>query len=116
MATIDIHHAHTLPDAAARKAVEDVAVKLGRKFGHGDVVPLSQTAHQKIPMRIKLGIASAALRLGCQAAGPVPSRHQLDHEGNRNVKIDRRWMSSVRVSSFSRMRTSSSILVCASGD
>ena len=33
MATIDIHHAHTLPDAAARKAGEDVAVKLGRKFG-----------------------------------------------------------------------------------
>lgn len=33
MATIDIHHAHTLPDADARRAVEDVAVKLGRKFG-----------------------------------------------------------------------------------
>ena len=33
MAMIDIHHAHTLPDAAARQAVEDVAIKLGRKFG-----------------------------------------------------------------------------------
>ncbi|HET8818226.1 MAG TPA: polyhydroxyalkanoic acid system family protein [Xanthomonadaceae bacterium] len=33
MAMIDIHHAHTLPDDAARQAVEDVAVKLGRKFG-----------------------------------------------------------------------------------
>lgn len=30
---IDIHHAHTLPIEDARKAVEDVAVKLGRKFG-----------------------------------------------------------------------------------
>lgn len=33
MAMIDIHHAHTLPTDAARKAVEDLAVKLGRKFG-----------------------------------------------------------------------------------
>lgn len=33
MATIDIHHAHTLPTDAARRAVEDVAVRLGRKFG-----------------------------------------------------------------------------------
>ena len=33
MATIDIHHAHTLPNDEARKAVEDVAIKLGRKFG-----------------------------------------------------------------------------------
>ena len=30
---IDIHHAHTLPPEVARQAVEDVAVKLGRKFG-----------------------------------------------------------------------------------
>lgn len=33
MAMIDIHHAHTLPLDAAREAVEEVAVKLGRKFG-----------------------------------------------------------------------------------
>ena len=30
---IDIHHAHTLTHDQARQAVEDVAVKLGRKFG-----------------------------------------------------------------------------------
>jgi len=33
MAMIDIQHAHTLPADAARKAVEDVAVRLGRKYG-----------------------------------------------------------------------------------
>lgn len=33
MPDIDIHHAHSLPPAKARKAVEDVAVKLGEKFG-----------------------------------------------------------------------------------
>lgn len=33
MATIDIRHAHDLPAARARAAVEEVAVKLGRKFG-----------------------------------------------------------------------------------
>ncbi len=33
MSDIDIHHAHSLPHARARKAVEDVAAKLGEKFG-----------------------------------------------------------------------------------
>jgi len=33
MATIDIRHRHALPAAKARAAVEEVAVKLGRKFG-----------------------------------------------------------------------------------
>lgn len=33
MSDIDIHHAHSLPPAKARKAVEEVAVKLGEKFG-----------------------------------------------------------------------------------
>ncbi len=33
MATIDIRHAHALPAAKARAAVEEVAEKLGRKFG-----------------------------------------------------------------------------------
>lgn len=33
MPGIDIHHAHSLPPAKARKAVEEVAIKLGEKFG-----------------------------------------------------------------------------------
>jgi putative polyhydroxyalkanoate system protein len=33
MASIDIRHAHSLPAARARAAVEEVAEKLGRKFG-----------------------------------------------------------------------------------
>ena len=33
MGMIDIQHAHTLPDGQARAAVEDLAEKLGRKFG-----------------------------------------------------------------------------------
>jgi putative polyhydroxyalkanoate system protein len=33
MASIDIRHAHSLPAAGARAAVEEVAAKLGRKFG-----------------------------------------------------------------------------------
>jgi putative polyhydroxyalkanoate system protein len=33
MPGIDIHHAHSLPPAKARKAVEEVAIKLGQKFG-----------------------------------------------------------------------------------
>ena len=31
--SIDIRHRHSLPLAQARKAVEDVAVKLGERFG-----------------------------------------------------------------------------------
>lgn len=33
MAKIDIRHDHALPASRARAAVEEVAVKLGRKFG-----------------------------------------------------------------------------------
>lgn len=33
MPSIDIHHDHSLPAAKARKAVEEVAIKLGKKFG-----------------------------------------------------------------------------------
>lgn len=33
MAMIDIHHAHTLSPEAARDAVEQIAVRLGRKYG-----------------------------------------------------------------------------------
>ena len=75
MATIDIHHAHTLPDAAARKAVEDVAVKLGRKFGldyrwEGDTVhfvrPGVDGRIQLLPGQVhvtaKLGLLFAAMR------------------------------------------------------
>jgi putative polyhydroxyalkanoate system protein len=33
MSRIDIRHAHSLPPAAARQAVEDAVVKLGKKVG-----------------------------------------------------------------------------------
>lgn len=33
MSGIDIRHSHTLPPARARKAVEEVAIRLGEKFG-----------------------------------------------------------------------------------
>ncbi|CAN5692263.1 polyhydroxyalkanoic acid system family protein [soil metagenome] len=33
MSGIDIEHKHSLPPAKARKAVEEVAIKLGEKFG-----------------------------------------------------------------------------------
>lgn len=33
MPSIDIRHDHSLPAAKARKAVEEVVVKLGKKFG-----------------------------------------------------------------------------------
>ena len=33
MASIDIRHDHSLPFAQARQGVEEVAIKLGRKFG-----------------------------------------------------------------------------------
>ena len=32
VSTIDIHHAHSMPHAKARKAVEDVAKKLAERF------------------------------------------------------------------------------------
>jgi len=33
MSTIEIRHAHSLPPAQARKAVEEFAIKLGERFG-----------------------------------------------------------------------------------
>lgn len=33
MSTIDVRHAHTLPDTQAREAIEQVAAKLGERFG-----------------------------------------------------------------------------------
>jgi putative polyhydroxyalkanoate system protein len=33
MASIDIHHAHSLPPAKAREAVQEVAEKLAARFG-----------------------------------------------------------------------------------
>lgn len=43
MSTIDIRHAHTLPDPQARTAMENVAAKLSERFGlesqwRGDVL------------------------------------------------------------------------------
>lgn len=33
MSTIDVRHAHALPDAQARAAIEQVAAKLSERFG-----------------------------------------------------------------------------------
>ena len=51
MSRIDIHHPHSLTPAKARKAVQEVADKLGHRFAmqsrwEGDV---SGSAHQSCP-------------------------------------------------------------------
>ncbi|WMJ69665.1 polyhydroxyalkanoic acid system family protein [Stenotrophomonas sp. 24(2023)] len=43
MSTIDVRHAHSLPEPQARQAIEDVAAKLAERFGlksswRGDVL------------------------------------------------------------------------------
>ncbi|MEO6264204.1 MAG: polyhydroxyalkanoic acid system family protein [Luteimonas sp.] len=48
MSAIEIRHAHSLPPAKARKAVEEVAVKLAERFGmdyrwEGDVLHFNRS-------------------------------------------------------------------------
>ena len=75
MSTIEIRHAHSLPPAKARKAVEDVAIKLGERFGmeyrwEGDVLHFKrsgidgQIALQpgQLHVSAKLGLFFAAMK------------------------------------------------------
>ena len=93
MATIDIHHAHTLSSAAARRAVEDVAVKLGRKFGldyrwEGDALHFARPGIEghiavlagQLRVTAKLGLMMSAMK------GRIESelRRYLDQEFGRD--------------------------------
>jgi putative polyhydroxyalkanoate system protein len=80
MAGIDIHHAHSLPPAKARKAVEDVAIKLGEKFGldyrwEGDTLHFVRSgvdgrialAPKQLHVTAKLGFLLSALQAPIEA-------------------------------------------------
>ena len=75
MSTIEIEHAHSLAPDAARRAVEDVAIRLGQKFGmdyrwEGDVLHFRRSgvdghialAPGSLRVRAKLGLLLAAMR------------------------------------------------------
>ncbi len=75
MSDIDIHHAHSLPPAQARKAVEDVAIRLGEKFGvahrwEGDTLHFSRSgvdghialAPSQLHVTARLGFLLSALK------------------------------------------------------
>jgi putative polyhydroxyalkanoate system protein len=75
MSTIEIEHAHSLAPDAARRAVEDVAIRLGQKFGmdyrwEGDVLHFRRSGVDghialgpgSLRVRAKLGLLLAAMR------------------------------------------------------
>lgn len=75
MSAIDIHHSHSLPPAKARKAVEEVAVKLGEKFGiehhwEGDILHFERSgvdgrivlAPKQLHVTASLGFLLSALK------------------------------------------------------
>ena len=75
MSRIDIRHAHSLPPAAARQAVEDAVVKLGKKVGldyrwEGDTVHFVRPGVDgridllpgQVHVTAKLGLLFAAMR------------------------------------------------------
>lgn len=87
MATIDIRHDHDLPAAKARAAVEEVAVKLGRKFGldcrwEGDTLHFMRSGvdgriellPQQLHVSARLGMLFSAMK------GPIEAeiRRYLD--------------------------------------
>jgi len=87
MSRIEIVHAHSLAPAQARKAVEDVAIKLGQKFGldyrwEGDTLHFARSgldghialAPQQLHVSAKLGMLFSAMK------GPIESelRRVLD--------------------------------------
>ena len=72
---IDIRHRHSLPMAQARKAVEDVAVKLGERFGmdyrwEGDVLHFKRSGvdghisltPKQLHVTAKLGFLLSAMK------------------------------------------------------
>ena len=75
MSRIDIRHAHSLPKAQARKAVEEVAKKLAEKFDmdygwDGDILNFSRSgvdgaielAAQELHVHAKLGFLTAMFK------------------------------------------------------
>jgi len=75
MSRIDIRHAHTLPKAKARKAIEDVAKKLAEKFDmaydwDGDVLNFSRSGvdghialePKELHVQAKLGFLTAMFK------------------------------------------------------
>ena len=73
--SIDIRHRHSLPHAQARKAVEDVAVKLGERFGmdyrwEGDVLHFKRSGvdgrialtPKQLHVTAKLGFLLSAMK------------------------------------------------------
>ena len=75
MSRIDIRHAHSLPKAKARKAIEDVAKKLAEKFDmdygwDGDILNFSRSgvdgaielAAKELHVYAKLGFLTAMFK------------------------------------------------------
>lgn len=75
MSTIELEHAHRLPPDAARRAVEDVAVRLGQRFGmdyrwEGDTLHFRRpgvdgriaVAPGRLHVQARLGLLLAAMR------------------------------------------------------
>jgi putative polyhydroxyalkanoate system protein len=80
MSGIDIQHAHSLSPAKARKAVEEVAVKLGEKFGldyrwEGDTLHFVRSgidgqialAPKRLHVTARLGFLLSALQAPIEA-------------------------------------------------
>ncbi len=80
MSGIDIQHTHSLPPAKARKAVEEVAVKLGEKFGldyrwEGDTLHFVRSgidgrialAPKRLQVTARLGFLLSALQAPIEA-------------------------------------------------
>ena len=75
MSTIELEHLHRLPPDAARRAVEDVALRLGQRFGmdyrwEGDTLHFRRAgvdghialAPGRLQVRARLGLLLAAMR------------------------------------------------------
>jgi putative polyhydroxyalkanoate system protein len=92
MSTIEIEHSHSLPPAQARKAVEEVAAKLGERFGmahrwEGDVLHFQRSgvdgritlAPKALHLSAKLGFMLSAMK------GPIEHeiRRVLDERFGR---------------------------------
>ena len=56
----------------------------GYEFGRE---PFASRGDEKPAMRIELGVAPSATRLGCEASGRSKTPHQLDNERNRHAEM-----------------------------
>src|ERR1700724_1593062 len=83
-----------------RSRVSLLAARRGeraRQFRHGDVGLLGHLRQKKGPMRLKLGGASPAARLGRKAPPRANRLHQVHHEGHRHPKARRSGASRLAV-------------------